>query len=132
MAYESDGFIVFYGDFGLFGYDLYTKEMVFDVDFEKAYGKKRQIQGDYGTHVEMNNSGKNIVLTYTDPDNPDVATEAYYFDMSSLTYHRGDYHSLGDIFQPDNSIGYVMAGGSIKTSKYVREEEEWEVFEKYD
>lgn len=131
MAYESDSFIIFYGNFGLFGYDLSAKEMVFDVDFAKAYGKKGQIQGLYGTYVEVDISGKNIVLTYTDPDAPDDILEAYYFDVPSLTYHRGDYQPMEDIFQHENAMGYVIPGGSIENSKYVRGDEEWAIFEKY-
>ena len=33
VAFESEDFIIFYGDFGLFGYDLKNREITFGIDF---------------------------------------------------------------------------------------------------
>lgn len=132
LVYESANSIIFFGDFGLFGYDLSEQKMSFAVDFVKAYGEKGSVQGSYGTYVEVSSDGQRIALTYTDPDAPEVKNEAYYIDIPTMTYQRGEYQPLDDIFVKETAIGYVRPGGKISSTVYVCGEKEWAVFDGYE
>ncbi|HPT61971.1 MAG TPA: hypothetical protein PLN81_10330 [Bacillota bacterium] len=131
LVFESDRFIIFYGDFGLFGYDLKNREITFSVDFIKAFGKKGSVQGEYGTAVEVSHDGRNIVLTYTDPDNPEDVKDAYFIDVPTLTYTRGEYRPIENAFSRENAVGYIRTTGEIGTTLYIRGDKVWLVFDNY-
>lgn len=128
LIFESDELIIFYGDFGLFGYNLKEQKMIFGVDFCKVYGKKGAVQGSYGTYAEASLDGKRVVFTYTDPDDPDIEYDAYYLDIPTLTYQRGSYRPIDKPFNREDIIGYVMPGSKISRTVYVFGDEYWKIF----
>lgn len=128
IAFESKDIIVFYGDFGLFGYDLNTNELKFSVDFVKAIGIEGSVQGSCGTAVDVSEDGNTVVISeYT------VETEtrgkACYIDVPSLTYERGEYEPLENPFNKENIKGSVYPGVKIRQIKYMLDGKEWSLFE---
>ena len=68
IAYESADMLIFYGDFGLFGYDLKSNELKFSVDFVKAVGIEGSVQGSYGTVVDVSEDGNTIIISEYNAD----------------------------------------------------------------
>lgn len=135
VAFESEDFIIFYGDFGLFGYDLKNREITFGIDFVKAFGRKGSVQGEYGTGVSVSRDGKKIVFCDIDPDNPDAPVEDFFVDVPTLTYKRkpGRLEPMKreDRYSRENVTGYINPGYKIGTMRYIRGDEEWVLFEGY-
>ena len=128
IAFESEDMLIFYGDFGLFGYDLKANELAFSVDFVKAVGIKGSVQGSYGTAVDVSEDGNTIILSEYN-----VKTEkrgkTCYIDIPSMTYQHGEYESLKNPFNKENIKGYVYPGVKISQIKYVLDDKEWNLFE---
>jgi len=131
LAYESDEFIIFYGCFGLFGYNLEQSKMVFEVDFVKAFGQTCNIQGDYGVTVEVSPDGQYIILSYTNPINPDFVHDTYFIDIPTLAYTRGAYEPMTDVFVFNGEGGQIRESLDIGSTFYTRGGKEWLPFEKY-
>ena len=128
IAFESEDMLIFYGDFGLFGYDLKANEIKFSVDFVKAVGIKGSVQGSYGTAVDVSEDGNTVVISeYT------VETETRgktcYIDIPSLTYEHGEYEPLENPFNKENIKGSVYPGVKISQIKYMIDGKEWSLFE---
>ena len=128
IAFESEDMLIFYGDFGLFGYDLKTNELKFSVDFLKAVGIKGSVQGSYGTAVDVSEDGNTVVISeYT------VETETRgktcFIDIPSLTYEHGEYEPLEKPFNKENIKGSVYPGVKISQIKYMLNDKEWTLFE---
>ena len=128
IAFESGDILIFYGDFGLFGYDLKANELTFSVDFVKAVGIEGSVQGSYGTAVDVSEDGNTVVISeYT------VETETRgktcYIDIPSLTYEHGEYQPLENPFNKENIKGSVYPGVKISQIKYILGENEWSLFE---
>lgn len=127
IAFESEDLLIFYGDFGLFGYDLKANELTFSVDFVKAVGIKGYVQGSYGTDVDVSEDGNTIIVSeYT------VETESRgktcYIDIPSLTYEYGAYEPLENSFDKENIKGSVYPGVKISQIKYMLNGKEWILF----
>ena len=128
LVFESDDRIIFYGKSGIYCYDLAENEMIFTVDFVKAYGKEGSVQGEYGTYVEVSNDGQNIVLSYTDPDDPEKVNDSYFIDVSSMTYTKGDYKPLENAFLREQAEGQVIPFSTIKDTVYIKGDKSWTPF----
>lgn len=131
LVFESDDLIMFYGDFGLFGYNLKSREITFAIDFVKTFGRKGSVQGQYVTGVEASSDGREIVFVDTDPDHPDDVKEAYFVDVPTLTYTCGAYRPIENAFLRENAVGYARPGGSIITTVYIRGDQQWHLFDGY-
>ena len=131
LVYESEAFIVFYGNIGLFCYDLQAQKMDFTVDFVKVFGKKGLVQGEYGTGVEVSADGSTIIITYTDPDAPETVYDACYIDVPAQVYKMDAYQALEQVYDRNNCSGMVIPGGSIGGTTYHNGENKWPVFEEY-
>ncbi len=128
IAFESEDMLIFYGDFGLFGYDLKENEIKFSVDFEKAVGIEGSVQGSYGAAVDVSEDGNTVVISeYT------VETETRgktcYIDISSMTYEHSEYQQLESPFNNENIKGYIYPGVKISQIKYILDGKEWQLFE---
>lgn len=131
LVYESEAFIVFYGDIGLFCYDLQAQKMDFTVDFVKLYGKEGLVQGEYGTGVDVSADGSTIVITYTDPDALETVYDACYISLPEKVYHMDAYQALDEVYDRESSYGMVIPGGSIGGTTYDNGENKWQVFAEY-
>ena len=130
LDYESEDFIVFHGNFGLFGYDLNKREILFSVDFVKAIGIAGSVQGSHGSAVEVSDDGKTIMLYEYDVET-ETRGEACYIDVPTLTYTLGEYMPMDSVFSHDNAVGYIMTTTVIETLYYARGDKEWLLFENY-
>lgn len=128
LVFESDNRIIFYGKSGIYCYDLAENEMIFTVDFVKAYGKEGSVQGEYGTLVEASNDGQSVVLSYTDPDDPEKVNDSYFIDVSSMTYTKGDYKPLENAFLREQAEGQVIPFSTIKDTVYIKGDKSWTPF----
>lgn len=128
IAFESDDMLIFYGDFGLFGYDLKANKLKFSVDFVKAIGIKGSVQGSYGTAVDVSEDGDTVVISeYT------VETETRgktcYIDIPALTYEYAEYQPLENAFRKETVNGSIYPGVKISQIKYILDGKEWTLFE---
>ena len=128
IAFESEDMIVFYGDFGLFGYDLKANEIKYSVDFEKAVGIEGSVQGSYGTAVEVTEDGNNIIISDYNAETEERG-KTCYIDVSSLTYEHSEYEKPEKLFDKEKVEGYVYPGTKISQMKYVLGDKEWSLFE---
>lgn len=128
IAYESEDMLIFYGDFGLFGYDLKANELKFSVDFVKAVGIEGSVQGSYGTAVDVSEDGNTIIISEYN-----VETEARgktcNIDIPSMTYEYAEYQPLENAFQKENINGSIYSGVKISQIKYMINGKEWSLFE---
>lgn len=137
IVFESDEYIIFCNTFGLWGYDLFGGHIVFDVDFVKVFGEESQIQGSYDPYavrVQSSADGKTVVISCADRDtssNPETDREAYYIDTSALTYQKSKYKPMENVFERENTVGYIIPGGVLVGSVYVRADKEWSLFSEY-
>ena len=137
LVFESDECIIFGNTFRVWGYDVSNRHSIFDVDLVKIFGEESQIQGSYDPYavwVQSAADGKTVVLSCADRDassNPETDREAYFIDTSTLTYHKGEYKALEDTFDRENTVGYIMPGGSLAGSRYIRGDETWNLFAEY-
>jgi len=129
LAYESEDKIIFYGDFGLFEYDLNESEITLAVDFVKAVGIEGSVQGSYGTAVEVSDDGKTVIVSEYDVEG-DARGAVCTIDTEALTYTKGEYIPLDDAFMKDNTKGYIYPGTKIGDAKYILGNKEWILFEK--
>lgn len=129
LDFESDNFIIFHGDFGLFGYDLSARELVFSVDFIKAVGIAGSVQGSAGTAVEVSNDGKTIIISEYNAET-ESRGEVCYIDVPTLTYTRKEYKPLENAFQRHNANGYIFPGVNISGVKYLLDDTECSPFNK--
>ena len=81
--------------------------------------------------MEVSHDGRNIVLTYTDPDNPEDVKDAYFIDVPTLTYTRGEYRLIENAFSRENAVGYIRATLEIGTTRYIRGDKKWLLFDNY-
>ena len=128
LAYESDDFIIFYGNIGLYGYDLNKKEITFAVDFMKAVGVEGSIQGSRGTSVEVSADGKTIVISDYDVEK-NIRHKTCYIDIPALTYKIADYKPMDNAFDRENAKGYIYPGVKMEQVKYIIGDKEWIIFE---
>lgn len=127
IAFESEDMLIFYGDFGLFGYDLKTNEIKFSIDFIKAVGIKGTVQGSYGTAVDVSEDGKTVVISEYNIDG-ETRGSTCYIDIPSLTYAHGEYQPLKKSFNKENIKGSVYPGVKISQIKYMLGEQVWSLF----
>ena len=88
IVYESDRYLIFWGIFGIFGYDLEEETIIFSVDFKKLYGEDAYpfVQGSVMTAVEATADGTKLAVHYGNPDQPDVGLEPCYIDLVNGTW----------------------------------------------
>ena len=127
-AYESDEMLIFYGDFGLFGYDLKANELKFSVDFVKAVGIEGSVQGSYGTAVDVSEDGKTIIISEYNVET-ETRGKTCYIDIPSMTYEYAEYQPLESAFQKENINGSIYSGIKISQIKYMLDGKEWSLFE---
>lgn len=128
IAFESEDILIFYGNFGLFGYDLNAKEITFSVDFVKAVGIEGSVQGSYGIAVDVSKDGNTVVISEYNVDG-EIRGKTCYIDIPSLTYEHGEYQPLENFFSKENIRGSVYPGVKIGQIKYMLDENEWSLFE---
>lgn len=128
IAYESDDMLIFYGDFGLFGYDLKANELKFSVDFVKAVGIEGSVQGSYGTAVDVSEDGKTIIISEYNVET-ETRGKTCYIDIPSMTYEYAEYQPLEKAFQKENINGSIYPGVKICQIKYMLDGKEWSLFE---
>ena len=127
LIYESDDRIIFYGEFGLFGYDLNAKDFLFSIDFLKAVGEQGAVQGSHGAVASASKDGKTIIL-YEYDITDGVIGEACYVDVPTLTYATGEYRPLEDPFQNDAANGYIMSAIELETVRYILDNKVWHLW----
>ena len=127
IAYESDDMLIFYGDFGLFGYDLKANELKFSVDFVKAVGIEGSVQGSYGTAVDVSEDGKTIIISEYNVET-ETRGKTCYIDIPSMTYEYAEYKLLENAFQKENVNGTIYPGVEISQIKYMLDGKEWNLF----
>ena len=128
LAYESDGFIIFYGSIGLFGYDLNNKEITFAVDFMKAVGIEGNIQGSRGTSVEVSADGETVIISDYDAEK-NIRHKTCYIDIPTLTYTIADYKPMDRVFDRETAKGYIYPGVKTEQVKYIIGSEEYIIFD---
>ena len=128
IAYESDDMLIFYGDFGLFGYDLKANELKFSVDFVKAVGIVGSVQGSYGTAVDVSEDGNTIIISEYNVET-ETRGKTCYIDITSMTYEYAEYQPLKNAFQKENINGSIYSGVKISQIKYMIDGKEWSLFE---
>ncbi len=128
IAFESEDMLIFYGDFGLFGYDLKANELEFSVDFVKAVGIEGNVQGSYSTAVDVSEAGNTIIISEYNVET-ETRGKTCYIDIPSLTYEHGEYKPLANPFNEENIKGYVYPGVKVSQIKYVLDDKEWSLFE---
>lgn len=128
IAFESEDMLIFYGDFGLFGYDLNTNELKFSVDFVKAVGIEGNVQGSYGVSVDVSEDGNTIVISEYNVET-ETRGKTCYIDIPSLTYEYAEYQPLENAFQKENVKGSIYPGVKISKIKYMIDGKEWSLFE---
>lgn len=128
IAFESEDMLIFYGDFGLFGYDLKANEIIFSVDFVKAVGIEGSVQGSYGPAVEVSEDGNTVVISEYAVET-ETRGKTCYIDIPSLTYEQGAYQPLENAFQTENISGSIYPGVKISQIKYLLNDKAWTLFE---
>ena len=128
IAFESEDMLIFYGSFGLFGYDLKANELKFSVDFMKAVGIEGSVQGSNGTAVDVSEDGNTIIVSEYKVET-DTRGKTCYIDIPSLTYRYDEYKPLKKPFNKENIKGYIYPGVKISQIKYVLDDKEWSLFE---
>ena len=128
IAYESEDMLIFYGDFGLFGYDLKANELKFSVDFVKAVGIVGSVQGSYGTAVDVSEDGNTIIISEYNVET-ETRGKTCYIDITSMTYEYAEYQPLKNAFQKENINGSIYSGVKISQIKYMIDGKEWSLFE---
>lgn len=128
IIYEDEERVIFYTRYGLFAYDLIECKMIFTVDHVKAFGMVGSVQGEYATYAAATPDGKKIVFYSTDPE---CASDAYYIDVETMTWKTDQLQDLDAEFDPDTAKGVVIPGGTVKTTRYVLDDETWDVFSEY-
>ena len=127
LDFESEKFIVFHGNFGLFGYDLEKQNITFSVDFIKAVGIEGSVQGSHGTAVNVSGDGQSIaVYEYDVPT--EIKGEVCYIDVPTLTYTRGEYRSMENTFESSDAVGQIIATVEIGTLRYTKGDQVWLLF----
>ena len=128
IAYESENILIFYGEFGLFGYDLKANELKFSVDFVKAVGIEGSVQGSYGTAVDVSMDGNTIIISEYNVET-ETRGKTCYIDIPSMTYEYAEYQPLEKAFQKENINGSIYPGVKICQIKYMLDGKEWSLFE---
>ena len=128
IAFESEDMLIFYGDFGLFGYDLKANELEFSVDLVKAVGTPGSVQGSYGTAVDVSKDGNTIIISEYNVET-ETRGKTCYIDIPSLTYEYAEYQPLENAFQKENINGSIYPGVKISQIKYMLDGKEWGLFE---
>lgn len=128
IIYEDEEQVIFYTRYGLFAYDLIERKMIFTVDHVKAFGIIGSVQGEYCTYAAATPDGKKIVIYSTEPE---CEFGAYYIDVENMTWKEGEVRELDAEFDCDTAKGVVIPGGTIKDTRYVLDDETWEVFAEY-
>ena len=134
LVYESDDYIIFWGIFGLFGYDLKADEITFSVDFKKLYNDRDtqpSVQGSIMTSVEASADGTKLVIHYGDPGHPGLGTQPCHIDVTAGTWRFGEkapagveyiYHSW------DDRVGELIPGREVCDTDYFRDGKKWVPF----
>ena len=134
LVYESDNLIIFWGAFGIFGYDLEKEEITFSVDFKKLYGEDAEpyVQGSVMTSVEATEDGTKLAVHYGNPNQPDVGKEPCYIDLANGTWTFSAEAPAGDTyisFDSETRLGDLIPGGTIGGTTYMRGEKTWKIFQ---
>lgn len=138
LVYECDDFIIFCNSFGLWGYNLTDYSITFDVDLVKTFGEECMLQGSYDPYavwVQGSADGKEVVISCADRNSssdPETDRITYFIDIPTLTYQRGEYQPVKDVFQKESAVGYIIPGGTLGGSVYVQGDKEWSLFAEYE
>ncbi len=144
LAYEDERTIIFYGQAGLFGYDLYREKLTFAIDVEKLMGVEAQFEGTgRAAGVSASKDGKTLYLTDCGEGNRgltavyktaviDLENRTYELDTTYRIYdgtqHGKEIFSAYDENGDPSTQGYVFPGIDLGTTCYVRGEQKWYPF----
>ena len=134
LVYETDTYIIFWGIFGIFGYDLEKEETTFSVDFNKLYGEDAEpsVQGSIMTSVEASEDGTKLAVGYGNPEQPDVGKETCYIDLANGTWEfRPELPDKNVYFYyaPEEWKGDLIPGPTVGTTSYRRDGKIWWIFQ---
>ena len=57
--------------------------------------------------------------------------DVYKRQVPTLTYTRGEYRPIENAFSRENAVGYIRTTLEIGTTRYIRGDKEWLVFDNY-
>lgn len=134
IVYESDRYLIFWGVFGIFGYDLEEEKIIFSVDFKKLYGEDAypSVQGSIMTAVEATADGTKLAVEYGDPNQPDIGSEICYIDLVNGTWTFSAEIPDRDVYfyyAPDDWKGTLIPCGPVENTIYIRDGKEWMIFQ---
>ena len=134
IVYETDTYIIFWGIFGIFGYDLEEEKITFSVDFKKLYGEDAYpyVQGSIMTGVEATADGTKLAVGYGNPEQPDVGLETCYIDLVNGTWAFSAELPDEDVYldySPDDWKGDLIPCGPIEDTIYRRDGKVWMIFQ---
>lgn len=135
LVYESNDTIIFWGIFGLFGYDLKQGKITFSVDFKKLYNNaetKPSVQGSFITIVRASTDGTKLAIYYGDPLYPELGELPCYINLTAGTWEFSAEAPAGDTyisFDSETRLGDLIPGGTIWTTTYIRGEKTWKIFQ---
>lgn len=136
LNYADNSFIIFQGEFGLFGYDLTLKKVTFAVDLETAVGATafQGLEDVAAVNVTLDGS---VAQVYATDDN----SETYYINTHNGSYYIAPYKQLEAEFDPlsleDGNMGVMGSTnplgtvGTLGELCFYRNGEEWLIFANY-
>ena len=134
IVYESDTYIIFWGIFGIFGYDLEEEKITFAVDFKKLYGEDAypSVQGSIMTWVEATADGTKLAIYYGDSLHPELGGLPCYIDLTAGTWEFSAEAPEGveyQYFSWDDRKGDLIPGRVVTDTIYRRDGKEWMIFQ---
>ena len=135
LVYESNDTIIFWGIFGLFGYDLKQGKITFSVDFKKLYNNaetKPSVQGSFMTIVRASTDGTKLAIYYGDPLRPELGELPCYINLTAGTWEFSAEAPEGveyQYFSWDDRKGDLIPGRVVKDTIYIRDGKEWMIFQ---
>ena len=134
LNYVDDSFIIFQGEFGLFGYDLNEKRITFAMDLMACVGAAG-FQGSEGSCAVRVTPNGRLAQVYADK-----TSDVYYINTHEGTYYVAPYEPMEERFDPltleDGHLGDMgttntKGTGTLSELCFCREENTWMVFEGY-
>lgn len=127
LVYESSNLIIFYGQFGLIGYNPWEGVVDFAVDLEKAVGTN-EIQGSSPVTVEVSDDGSVVMLYVTDGETGKPG-EVCYLYTRTYTYRYAEYQPMEYTYQSSRIVGHLEPAVRLGVLVYTLGDKQWKIFE---